>query len=73
MRDVPVLGYLPRELNFEIPHRHLGLATAEESPITGENIDRLAETVLQYIDIDNLLIPSLQGPNGRMEKRSHHR
>src|SRR5574340_1266873 len=26
--DVPVLGYLPREMNFAIPHRHLGLTIA---------------------------------------------
>ena len=52
VRDVPVLGYLPREVHFEIPHRHLGLAVAEESPITAENIERLADTVIKYIDID---------------------
>jgi len=54
VRDVLVLGYLPRELNFEIPHRHLGLAVAEESPITSENIDRLADAVLRHIDVDML-------------------
>jgi cobyrinic acid a,c-diamide synthase len=66
VRDVPVLGYLPRELNFEIPHRHLGLSTAEENPITRENLERLAETVLKYVDIENLLLieskfPPFQG------------
>ena len=55
VRDVPVLGYLPRELNFEIPHRHLGLSTAEENPITRENLERLAETVLKHIDVDMLM------------------
>ena len=55
VHDVPVLGYLPRDLNFEIPHRHLGLTIAEETPLTGENLDRLAETVLKHIDLDQLL------------------
>ncbi len=55
VRDVPVLGYLPREMDFEIPHRHLGLTTAEENPLAGKDIDRLAETVLAYIDVDRLL------------------
>ena len=55
VRDVPVLGYLPRDLNFEIPHRHLGLTIAEETPLAGENLDRLAETVLKHIDLDLIL------------------
>ncbi len=55
IEEVPVLGYLPRELAFEIPHRHLGLTVAEEAPITKENIDRLAEAVLKYIDVDELI------------------
>lgn len=55
VHDVPVLGYLPRDLNFEIPHRHLGLTVAEESPISGENIERLADAVLEHVDIDTLM------------------
>jgi len=52
VRDIPVLGYLPRDLRFRIPERHLGLMVAEEAPISQENIQRLADTVLKYIDID---------------------
>lgn len=55
VRAVPVLGYLPRELDFEIPHRHLGLTTAEENPLTAENIDRLADTILKHIDMEGLI------------------
>ncbi|MBZ0158259.1 MAG: cobyrinate a,c-diamide synthase [Alphaproteobacteria bacterium] len=55
IRDVPVLGYLPRDLDFEIPHRHLGLATAEESPLSNENIKKLAGAILKHIDIDTLI------------------
>jgi cobyrinic acid a,c-diamide synthase len=54
VRDVPVFGYLPRELDFEIPHRHLGLMTAEDDPMTAANIDKLAAAVLRHIDIDAL-------------------
>ena len=53
--DVPVLGYLPREVEFEIPHRHLGLTTAEENPLTAESIDRLADTILKHIDMEGLI------------------
>jgi cobyrinic acid a,c-diamide synthase len=52
VRDVPVLGYLPRELNFEIPHRHLGLTVADENPLTLENLDKLAETVSKHVDLE---------------------
>jgi len=55
VHDVPVLGYLPRELDFEIPHRHLGLTTAEEDPLAAENMEKLADTVLKHIDIEGLL------------------
>ncbi len=65
VRDVPVLGYLPRELDFEIPHRHLGLAVAEENPLAGENIQKLADTVLSHIDIDAIIQQA--GDTGRKE------
>lgn len=53
--DMPVLGYLPRDLQFEIPHRHLGLITAEDNPIAQENIDKLADAVIKHIDIDCII------------------
>jgi len=53
-QDVSTLGYLPRDLDFEIPDRHLGLMVAEENPITNENIQKLADAVLEHIDIDLL-------------------
>lgn len=55
VKDVPVLGYLPRDLRFEIPHRHLGLVVAEESPVSGEDLGRLADTILEHVDVDLLL------------------
>ena len=55
VQDVTVLGCLPRDLDFEIPHRHLGLTVAEENPLTEKNIGRLADAVLRYIDIDRIV------------------
>jgi cobyrinic acid a,c-diamide synthase len=55
IEDVPVLGYLPRDLRFEVPHRHLGLVVAEEDPLSRENLDRLADAVLEYVNVDRLL------------------
>jgi cobyrinic acid a,c-diamide synthase len=53
---VEVLGYLPRDLNFEIPHRHLGLTVAEENPIAGDNIERLADAVLGHVNTEAILV-----------------
>ncbi len=53
--DVPVLGYLPRELDFEIPHRHLGLTTAEENPLALKNLDRLSDAVLKHVNVDMIV------------------
>ncbi|KAF0144913.1 MAG: cobyrinic acid a c-diamide synthase [Nitrospirae bacterium] len=64
VRDVAVMGYLPRDLDFEIPHRHLGLTVAEENPIAEENIERLAKTVWEHVDVDAILssIPHFNSP-----------
>jgi cobyrinic acid a,c-diamide synthase len=50
--DIPVLGYLPRDIDFAIPHRHLGLTTAEDNPLAEENIRKLADAVQEHIDVD---------------------
>ncbi len=69
---MPVLGYLPRDQHFEIPHRHLGLTTAEEVPIPKEHMDRLADAVLQHIQIEQMVQSAASNPassspqNGRL-------
>ena len=55
IQDIPVLGYLPRDLDFTIPHRHLGLVVAEEDPFGREEIDKLADSVLEHIDVEFLV------------------
>ena len=55
VEHVPVLGYLPRDLSFDIPHRHLGLVVAEENPVSAHDLKSLAESVLAHVDIDRLL------------------
>ncbi|RJQ15046.1 MAG: cobyrinate a,c-diamide synthase [Nitrospiraceae bacterium] len=65
VHDMPVLGYLPRDLDFEIPHRHLGLTTAEERPISEEAIQKLADVVLKYIDVEGILQNIEQGAKSK--------
>jgi cobyrinic acid a,c-diamide synthase len=55
--QVPVLGYLPRDVHFAIPERHLGLHMGEEA-LSAETISRLAETILHYVDVGGLLAAS---------------
>ncbi len=55
VQDIPVMGYLPRDLNFEIPHRHLGLTVAEENPIAGESIEKLADAVWEHVEIESMI------------------
>lgn len=55
VQGVAVAGYLTTDLDFEIPNRHLGLMVAEEHPLTAGAIDKLANTVLDHIDLDSIL------------------
>jgi len=55
IRDVPVFGYLPKNNDFEIQERHLGLITAQENPITQQVIDKLGRIVLEHIDVDAII------------------
>jgi cobyrinic acid a,c-diamide synthase len=53
--QVPVLGYLPRETDFAIRERHLGLVAAAEKPFSDESIQRLSSAITEYVDLDRLL------------------
>ncbi len=49
--DIEVLGHLPREAEFHIPERHLGLMVAEESPLSERALGSLASTVSEHMDM----------------------
>ncbi|MEN8142205.1 MAG: cobyrinate a,c-diamide synthase [Thermodesulfobacteriota bacterium] len=49
-----ILGYLPREVEFSIPDRHLGLHMGDDDPISQEALDKLAVAVTEHIDLDRL-------------------
>ena len=48
------LGYLPRDTEFSIPDRHLGLHMGDEAPISPDALAKLADTVSEYINLDRL-------------------
>lgn len=55
VREVSVLGCLPRNPDFIIPHRHLGLTVAEETPLDSSGMDKLADVILENIDIEAVI------------------
>lgn len=53
--QIPVFGRLPKLPTIELPSRHLGLMTAQESQHADRQWDELADAVEEFIDIDALL------------------
>ncbi|MGD9162034.1 MAG: cobyrinate a,c-diamide synthase [Desulfobacteraceae bacterium] len=52
--SIPVLGGIPVVKDISLPSRHLGLFMGEDGVLENK-IDRLAETISEYIDLDKLL------------------
>jgi len=59
---IPVIGYLKRELDIEIPERHLGLIPSLERGELDPFFDQLGKLVTETIDIDQLLQLSVAEP-----------
>ncbi|GLI34058.1 cobyrinate a,c-diamide synthase [Desulforhabdus amnigena] len=53
--EIPVLGGIPRDEFIRMPERHLGLVTADESPLDPQHKDKLIDLVERYVDLDLLL------------------
>ncbi len=53
--QVPVLGRLPKLPTIELPSRHLGLMTAQESQDMDSQWDELANAIEEFVDVDTLL------------------
>ena len=49
--QTPILGALPRNQEFCIPNRHLGLRMGSEQPLSGQQLALLADTVADNIDL----------------------
>jgi len=58
---VPLLGGLLRDEGLRIPERHLGLTTVEDRPLTGEQVNRMADWVEFGLDLEGLIerLPNL--------------
>jgi cobyrinic acid a,c-diamide synthase len=53
--QVPVIGYLKRELEIEIPERHLGLIPSIERGELDSFFDKLGELVLETVNMEQFL------------------
>jgi cobyrinic acid a,c-diamide synthase len=62
----PLMGGLVRNDLLRMPERHLGLTTAEDRPLSSEQIDVLADHIESGIDMDRLLehLPEVQTVSG---------
>ncbi len=61
VHDIPVMGHLPTDVTFAIPHRHLGLTVAEESPLSPAAVTKLAEAIERHVDITGVMMRAEPG------------
>lgn len=52
---IKVLGYVPKNLEFSMPSRHLGLVPTVEMNSLEEKFEVLAEEIEKYINVDEVL------------------
>lgn len=57
--EVAVLGCLPRDAAVSIGERHLGLMTAEESPLSDDALSRLITLIEEHCDLDRLRLMAM--------------
>lgn len=50
--NVDVFGVIPKQTDFVLPERHLGLVQARENPDIDLQIDRIADRIEMHVDID---------------------
>ncbi|MCD2225660.1 cobyrinate a,c-diamide synthase [Listeria cossartiae] len=59
--DVPVLGYLPKNVAVALPERHLGLVPQEEMTELEAKWELLGDLITEHVDLDQLLEISKSG------------
>ncbi len=50
-----IIGFFPRDTQFTIPDRHLGLHMGSETPLDSNSINKLVQSIEEHIDLDLLL------------------
>ncbi|MBT8362944.1 MAG: cobyrinate a,c-diamide synthase [Deltaproteobacteria bacterium] len=70
--SVPVLGFMPRDAQFSIPERHLGLFMGDERPLSNESINQLVAAVEQHLDLETMLKSKVSLSAPAPKKRVSH-
>ena len=52
--DVQVIGNIPREINLQLPERHLGLIPVGEQTLEGEFLKNLASLIAKHVDLEQI-------------------
>lgn len=68
-----IVGYVPRTLQFTIPSRHLGLHMGDELPLKADDIERLAESIQKYVDLEKLVALAGTPENGEIQEPRYNR
>ncbi|NOY39426.1 MAG: cobyrinate a,c-diamide synthase [Nitrospirae bacterium] len=74
VEGVEIIGFLPSEEAIAIPQRHLGLYTADETPLKKSEIERLAAFIEANLDLGKLLtltdykVPETERKNVEVKK-----
>jgi cobyrinic acid a,c-diamide synthase len=69
--DIPVLGAIPRLPDITFPGRHLGLVPPHEHPLAEEAITTAAETVMEYLNLKELLQIACNAPELQIMHESY--
>jgi len=60
--NLPVVGMIPKLKNIAFPGRHLGLVPPQEHPLAEEAIEKAAEVMARYLDVEQLWQIARQAP-----------
>jgi cobyrinic acid a,c-diamide synthase len=60
--NLPVVGTIPKLKNIAFPGRHLGLVPPQEHPLAEEAIEKAAEVMARYLDVEQLWQIACQAP-----------
>ena len=50
-----IIGFFPRDKQFTIPDRHLGLHMGEENPLDSKSLQELVQSIEKHLNLDLLL------------------
>ncbi|MBN2107356.1 MAG: cobyrinate a,c-diamide synthase [Deltaproteobacteria bacterium] len=60
-----VLGYIPRDVQWQTPERHLGLVMAAERTALQETLGQLAQQIAQTVNVDKIIQYAISGQTHR--------